>query len=51
MQNLDGLKGKPKEMESLWRQRCGWNDNIKINCKYIELEEVEWIDLAQDKNK
>jgi hypothetical protein len=49
MQNLEGLTGKPKEMESLEQQRCGWNDNIKIACKYIKLEKVEWIDLAQDK--
>lgn len=45
MQNLDRFTG------NLQKWRCGWNDNIKSNCKYIELEEVEWIDLAQDKNK
>jgi len=47
MHNLDGLTGKHKEMELLERQRCGWNDNIKIDCKYIELEEVEWIDVIR----
>jgi len=51
MQNLDRLTGKHKEMESLERQRCDWNDNIKTGWKYIELEEVEWINLTQNKNK
>jgi hypothetical protein len=51
MQKLDGLTGDAKEMESFWRQRGGWNDNIKIDCKCIELEEVEWIDLARGRDK
>lgn len=51
MQNLDRLTGKHKQIESLERQRCDWNDNIKIGWKHIELEEVEWIDLTQNKNK
>jgi len=28
-----------------------WDDNIKVDLKYIGLKDVDWIDLTQDRDK
>ena len=33
------------------RRRHGWEDNIKLSLTEVGLEGVEWIDLAQDRDK
>jgi hypothetical protein len=40
------LVGKPEGQRPLRRPKSKWEDNIKK-----ELQEVEWIDLAQDRDK
>jgi len=40
------LVGKPEEKGPLGRPTCRWEDNIKIY-----LQEVDWIDLAQDRER
>ena len=44
------LVGKPKGKRPLWRLRCRWEDNIKM-----DLQEVgggrDWMELAQDRDR
>jgi len=40
------LVGKPEGKRPLGRSTCRWEDKIKIN-----LQEVDWIDLAQDRDR
>jgi hypothetical protein len=43
--------GKPKGKRQLGRRRCRWEDNIRIDLRKRELEVVDWMNLAQDKNQ
>jgi hypothetical protein len=45
------LVGKPEGKRSLGRPRCSWVDNIEIDLGEIEWVGVDWIGLAQEKNK
>jgi len=38
-------------MRSLRRHRPRWDSNIKMDLHKIALEGMEWIDLAQDRDK
>jgi hypothetical protein len=41
------LAGKPEGK----RQRGRWVDNIKMNLKEIGWDEIDWIDMAQDRDQ
>jgi hypothetical protein len=43
--------GKPEEKRPLARPRRKWVDNIKMDILEIALGGVDWIGLAQDKDK
>jgi hypothetical protein len=43
------LLGKPKGKRPLGRRRRRWVDNIKINIREIGWDDMDWIDLAQDR--
>jgi hypothetical protein len=43
--------GKPKGNRPLDRLRHRWKDGIKMHLKEIGWEGVEWIHLAQDREK
>jgi hypothetical protein len=43
--------GKPEGKRSLERPRCRWEDNININLREIWLEGVDYIQLAQDRDR
>jgi hypothetical protein len=43
--------GKPEAKSPLKRSRCRWVDNIKIDLGEIGCCGVEWIGLAQDRDK
>jgi hypothetical protein len=45
------LVGKPKEKRPLGRPRRRWEDEIKKDLKGIEWGGMEWIDLAQDRDR
>jgi hypothetical protein len=45
------LAEKPEGKRSLGRPRCRWVDNIKINLGEIVWSGVDWIGLAQDRDK
>jgi hypothetical protein len=43
------LVGRPKGKRPLGRPRCRWDDNIKMDLKETGTNEVNWIQLAQDR--
>jgi hypothetical protein len=42
---------KPEGKRPLGRPRYRWVDNIKINLREIGCNGVDWIDLAQDRDR
>jgi hypothetical protein len=45
------LVGKPEGRIPLGRPRRWWVDNIKMDFREIGRAHVDWIDLAQDRNR
>jgi hypothetical protein len=45
------LVGKPEGKRPLGRSRNRWVDNIRINLGNVGWGDVDWIGLAQDKNR
>jgi hypothetical protein len=45
------LVGKPKGKRPLGRPRRRWGDNIRIDLGEVGWGDVDWIGLAQDKNR
>jgi len=45
------LVGKPAAKSSLGRPRLRWEDNIKMDLQEVGCESVDWIDLAQDRDR
>jgi hypothetical protein len=43
--------GKPKGKKPLGRPRLRWVDNIKMDLREIGWDDVDWIDMAQDRDK
>jgi hypothetical protein len=43
--------GKPEGKGPLGRSRCRWVDNIKMDLLEIDWGGVDWIGLAQDRDK
>jgi hypothetical protein len=45
------LVGKPERKRPLGRPRRRWVDNIRIDLKEVGWGDVDWIDLAKDRNR
>jgi hypothetical protein len=45
------LVGRPEGMRPLGRPRRRWEDNIKVNLGEIGFGDVDWIHLAQDRDR
>jgi hypothetical protein len=45
------LVGKPEGRRPLGRPRHGWEDNIKMDFREVGWGGVDWIDLAQDRDR
>jgi hypothetical protein len=45
------LVGKSEGKRPLGRPRCRWVDNIRMNLGEVGWSDVDWIGLAQDKNR
>jgi hypothetical protein len=43
--------GKPEVKRSLGRPICRWVDNVKIDLGEVGWGDVDWIGLAQDRNR
>jgi hypothetical protein len=42
---------KPEGKRKLGRPRCRWDDNIKKDLKEIGLQGVDWVHVAQDRDR
>jgi hypothetical protein len=45
------LVGKPEGRRPLGRPRHRWEDNIKMDLQEVGWEDVDWIDMAQDRDR
>jgi ribosome biogenesis protein Nip4 len=45
------LVGRPEERRPLRRPRRIWEDNIKMELREIVFGDVDWINLAQDRDR
>jgi hypothetical protein len=45
------LVGKPEGKRPLGRQRRRWVENIKMDLTEIGWDDVDWIELAQDRDQ
>jgi len=45
------LVGKPEGMRPLGRPRRRWEDNIKMDLQEVECGGMDWIELAQDRDR
>jgi hypothetical protein len=43
--------GKPEGKRPLGKPRCIWEDNVKIDLQELGCGGMEWIDLAQDRDR
>ena len=43
--------GKPEGKKSLGRPRRRWEDNIKMDLQEVACGGVDWIELAQDRDR
>jgi hypothetical protein len=48
---VSGFSGKPEGKRSLRRPRCRWEDNIKIDPQRVKYVGMDWIELAQDRDR
>jgi hypothetical protein len=46
-----GLMGKPEGKRPLGRTRCRWEDNIKMDLQEVGCGGMDWIGLAQDRDR
>jgi hypothetical protein len=45
------LVGKPEVKRQLGRPRCRWGDNIDMDVKEVGWRSMDWIDLAEDRDR
>jgi hypothetical protein len=45
------LVGEPEGRRPLGRPRRRWEDNIKMDLREVGWEDIDWIDLAQDRDR
>jgi hypothetical protein len=45
------LVGKPEGKRPLGRPSSRWMDNIKMDLRVIGWDDMDWIDLAQDRDR
>jgi hypothetical protein len=46
-----GLKRKPEGKKLRGRPRCTWEDNIKIGFREVGCRGMDWVELAQDRDR
>jgi hypothetical protein len=45
------LVGRPEGRRPLGRPRRRWEDNIKMDLQEVGWKDVDWIDMAQDRDR
>jgi hypothetical protein len=48
---MQGFGWKPEGKRPLERPRCRWEDNIKMNLQDVGCSGMDWIELAQDRDR
>ena len=48
---VQGFGGKPEGKRQLERPRRRWEDNIKMDLKEVGCGGMDWIELAQDRDR
>ena len=48
---IQGFGGEPQEKRPLGRPSRRWEDNIKMNLQEIGCGAMDWIELAQDRDR
>jgi hypothetical protein len=48
---IQNLVGRPEGRRALGRSRRRWEDNIKMDLREITFVDVNWIHLAQDRDR
>ena len=48
---MQGLVGKSEGKRPFGRPKRRWEDNIKMDHKEVEWEGIDWIQLAQDRDR
>ena len=48
---IQGLVGKPEGKRPLGRPRRRWEDNIKMDLQAVGCGGMDWIELAQDRDR
>jgi len=43
--------GRPEGKRPLGRPRCRWEDNVKVDLQEVGWGDINWIDLAQDRDR
>ena len=44
------LLGKPEGKRPVWRSRCRWEDNIKMDLEEVGRGYGDWMELAKDRD-
>jgi hypothetical protein len=50
-ESVKGFGGKASGKETTWKTRHRWEDGIRMDLKQIGYGSVEWIHLAQDRDR
>jgi hypothetical protein len=45
------LVGRPEGRRPLGRPRCRWEDDIKMDLQEVGWGDMDWIDMAQDRDR
>jgi hypothetical protein len=45
------LVGNPEGKKPLGRPRCRWEDNIKMDLQKVGCRDMDWIELAKDRDR
>ena len=48
---IHGLVGKPEGKRLLGRPRLRWEDNVKTDLQEVRCGGMDWIELAQDRDR
>jgi hypothetical protein len=48
---VQGFDGKPRKKETIWKTKRRWEDGIRIDLREIGWGSIDWIQLAQDRDR
>ena len=48
---IQGFGGETCGLETTWRPRRRWEDNIKMDLQEVGCGGLDWMELAQDRNR